>query len=163
MPYTHSLLAALGWSIAGAFMYSIWRKRTASRQALIIGAAVFSHWVLDFLVHRPDLPLIGNRMKVGLGLWNSPALAFGLEAAFLFTGLFWCLHATRSSRRGGSGAFLLFSLTLLGIQGMTFFGAPPTSARGAAVTALVAYFVLASIAAWLEARTTRGVASPAPA
>jgi hypothetical protein len=163
MPYTHSLLAALGWSIAAAFAYWIWRERTAPRQALVIGAAVLSHWVLDFLVHRPDLPLLGNQMKVGLGLWNSPAVAFALEAVFLFAGLLWYMHATRRSRRGGAAAFVLFSLALLGVQAITFFGAPPTSAQGAALTALVAYLVLAGIAAWLEARTTRGIAEAAPA
>src|SRR5215471_1915811 len=57
MPYTHSLVYAL-----------VTRRRPAATAALIVGAAVFSHWVLDLVVHRPDLPLYDNAAKVGLGL-----------------------------------------------------------------------------------------------
>jgi hypothetical protein len=52
-----------------------------SRAAVIVGVAVFPHWILDFLVHRPDLPLYDNTAKVGLGLWNWPAVAFGLRSS----------------------------------------------------------------------------------
>ena len=160
MPYTHSLVGALGWSVAAAVAYRLWR-RSEARESVVIGAAVFSHWILDLLVHRPDLPLIGDSMKVGFGLWNVPALAFGLETFFLFGGLLWYLHATRTTRRGGGVGFLAFSAALLGVQAVTFFGAPPTSPRGAAITALAAYFVLAGIAAWLEARAIRPVTAAA--
>ena len=153
MPYTHSLVGALAWSLAGGLAYRLWRGAGAGRDARIIAAAVFSHWVLDLLVHRPDLPLVNDGMKVGLGLWNMPAVAFGLEAVFLFGGLLWYLRATRGARTGGATGYILFSVLLLGVQAITFFGAPPTSPEGAAITALVAYFVLAGIAAWLETRT----------
>jgi hypothetical protein len=156
MPYTHSLVGALVWSAAAAVAYRLWKGRTAVRDALIVGAAVFSHWILDLLVHRPDLPLVGDRMKIGLGLWDLPAAAFGLEALFLFGGLLWYLRATRRTRLGGGTvAFVVFSVALLGVQAITFFGAPPTSPQGAAITALVAYFVIAGIAAWIETRAMR--------
>lgn len=149
MPYTHSLVGALGWSVAAGVAYGMWRGRTHTRAGLIVGAAVFSHWVLDLLVHRPDLPLYGDRMKVGLGLWNVPVLAFGLEALLLFGGLLWYLQVTKGNRRGGRRGFIMFSAVLLGVQAVTFFGAPPTSPQGAAMTALAAYFVIAAVAAWL--------------
>jgi membrane-bound metal-dependent hydrolase YbcI (DUF457 family) len=79
MPYTHSLLAAALWSIVALGAWRLWRRtRTGARAALLVALAVFSHWVLDFLVHRPDLPLYDNTAKVGLGLWNRPLLAFVL-------------------------------------------------------------------------------------
>lgn len=78
MPYTHSLLAALVWSLAVGAVYARWRDDASG--GLLIGLAVLSHWILDLLVHRPDLPLIGNRFKVGLGLWNHGVIAFVLEA-----------------------------------------------------------------------------------
>lgn len=163
MPYTHSLIGALGWAVGAAVTYRLWRGQGAKRDALIIGVAVLSHWVLDLLVHRPDLPLVGDRMKVGLGLWNSPAIAFGLEALFLFGGLLCYLRTTRSARARGAVGFVVFSAALLGVQAITFFGAPPTSAQAAALTALVAYFALAGTAAWLESRAKPVPVKPASA
>ena len=88
MPYTHSLLAALLWSAGALLVYRLFpRLGLAGRAAFVVGLAVFSHWILDFLVHRPDLPLYDNTAKVGLGLWNAPALAFALEAGLLFGGM----------------------------------------------------------------------------
>jgi hypothetical protein len=87
MPYTHSLVAAVLWSVAaGAFGTWLLGIKTWP-VALWIGAAVFSHWVLDFLVHRPDLPVYDDTMKVGLGIWNYPAIAIALEATLLFVGM----------------------------------------------------------------------------
>src|SRR6266540_3350102 len=77
MPYTHSLVAAIGWSVVAFLVYRAVRP-VPPRAAAIVGVAVFSHWVLDFLVHRPDLPLYDNTAKVGLGLWNLPAVALGV-------------------------------------------------------------------------------------
>src|SRR5678816_609145 len=75
MPYTHSLVAATFWSVAVAFV--VWLlPRVATRSAAVwIGVAVFSHWILDFIVHRPDLPLYDDTLKVGLGVWNYPVVA----------------------------------------------------------------------------------------
>ena len=146
MPYTHSLLAAVLWS-AGAFVAY---RRFASRgadgaAALVVALAVLSHWVLDFLVHRPDLPLYDNTAKVGLGLWNVPAVAFGLEAALLFGGM-WLYFGTGPVPRL---RMALFGLVMLAIQAYVFFGPPPVSADAAAWTALAAYVVFAAVVARL--------------
>ena len=69
VPYTHSLIGSMLWSIAAGIAYYLLRKADGTAAA-IVGAAVFSHWVLDWLVHRPDLPLYDDTFKVGLGLWN---------------------------------------------------------------------------------------------
>jgi hypothetical protein len=66
MPYTHSLIAAFVWAGAGFVGYKF-AGRSASRTALLVAAAVFSHWVLDLIVHRPDLPIYDDKYKVGLG------------------------------------------------------------------------------------------------
>jgi hypothetical protein len=85
MPYTHSLLAAVLWSGGALLVYRLLARQGPSRHAaFVVAVAVFSHWLLDLLVHRPDLPLYDNTAKVGLGLWNLPAIAFALEAALLF-------------------------------------------------------------------------------
>jgi hypothetical protein len=152
MPYTHSLLAALLWS-AGAFLvYRLFARRgTVGKAAFVVAVAVLSHWILDFLVHRPDLPLYDNTAKVGLGLWNIPAVAFGLEAALLFGGM-WLYFGTGLVPRL---RMVLFGLVMLAIQAYVFFGPPPVSAKAAAWTALAAYAVFAAVVARL-ARPTRG-------
>ena len=149
MPYTHGLVAALGWSVVAALAYRFLARGASRRAATIIGIAVFSHWVLDFLVHGPDLPLYDNTAKVGLGLWNLPALALGLEAASLFGGM-WLYLKLGPVRRT---AFLVFGVIMLAIQVYVFFGPPPSSANAAAATAIVAYALFAFIIRVLERKT----------
>ena len=76
-PITHSLVAVLGWGLAAVILYRIVRRPW--REALVVGAGVVSHWLLDFLTHRPDLPLWPGGPKVGLGLWNSVPATIGVE------------------------------------------------------------------------------------
>jgi hypothetical protein len=148
MPYTHSLVAAIGWSVLAAAVYRVAAPSGTKRAAAVIGGAVFSHWVLDFLVHRPDLPLYDNSAKVGLGLWNVPAVALGLEAALLFGGM-WLYFRLGTARRAG---MLVFGVIMLVIQAYVFFGPPPASGNAAAFTALVSYAVFALIIRALERR-----------
>lgn len=148
MPYTHSLAAALFWSFACGLVYKIVARPSHWRASAIIGLTVFSHWVLDFISHRPDLPLYDNSAKVGLGLWNAPALAFGVEALLLLGGLWLYLRG----RVAGSFGTLIFTLAMLGIQAYIFFGPPPTSDRALALTALIGYAGFAAMIWWLEDR-----------
>src|SRR5829696_3435022 len=103
MPYTHSLVGALFWSGVGCGIYWISRKNRPANTggtdrrlapALLIGSAVFSHWILDLIVHRPDLPLYDDSFKMGFGLWNFPAIAFGLEIILLFGGILLYMRLT---------------------------------------------------------------------
>ncbi len=151
MPYTHSLVGAIGWSVVAFLAYRLAVRPTATRAAAIVGVAVFSHWVLDFLVHRPDLPLYDNSAKVGLGLWNLPAVALGLEVVLLFGGM-WLYFRLGTARRT---AMLVFGLIMLGIQAYVFFGPPPVSDQAAAATALVSYAVFAAVIRALERRAVR--------
>jgi hypothetical protein len=148
MPYTHSLVAALLWSTAAFLVYRLARPRTQARSALILGGAVFSHWVLDLLVHRPDLPLYDNTAKVGLGLWNLPAVAFALETAFLFGGMWLYLRTSARHRR----RMILFGVIMIGLHSLVFFGRPPESAKAAAIMALAAYVIFAFVIRLLEGR-----------
>jgi hypothetical protein len=147
MPYTHSLVAALLWSAGAGIVYGVLtRRHSVGKAALVVALAVFSHWVLDFVVHRPDLPLYDNTAKVGLGLWNLPTVAFTLEGALLFGGM-WLYLRTASVPRT---PMMVFGLVMLLIQAYVFFGPPPVSDKAAAVTALAAYAAFAVVAARLE-------------
>jgi membrane-bound metal-dependent hydrolase YbcI (DUF457 family) len=148
MPYTHSLVAAIGWSLVGALAYQLLARPASRRSSVIIGTAVFSHWVLDFIVHRPDLPLYDNTAKVGLGLWNVPAVALALEALLLLGGMWLCLR-DRSSRAIGT---FVFGALMIALQAYLFFGPPPASGKSAAGTAIIAYAALALVIWWLQDR-----------
>ena len=111
---------------------------------------MFSHWILDFLVRRPDLSLYDDTMKVGLGLWNYPAIALFLEALFLFGGMIVYLRGTRARNAIGRFGPPFFGILMLAIQGYIFFGPPPTSPGAAAITALVSYPVFAVVSEWLD-------------
>ena len=145
MPYTHSLVAACVWSLAALVMYRVVRHAKRWTPSIVLAGAVLSHWILDFIVHRPDLPLYDNSAKVGLGLWNVAPLAFGLETAILFGGMYLYLR-TGTSRRL---PMVLFGIIMLAIQAYVFFGPPPASPDAAAATALAAYIVFALIVARL--------------
>jgi membrane-bound metal-dependent hydrolase YbcI (DUF457 family) len=150
MPYTHSLIAAVVWSAAGYGLFRLWRRPAGNSAAMLVSVAVFSHWILDFVVHRPDLPLYDDTAKVGLGLWNWPALAFGLEAALLFGGMWLFLRR----RAGPKAGMMMFGIVMLAIQAVVFFGPPPASDTAAALTALLAYGLFAAFVARWEVRHT---------
>lgn len=152
-PYTHSLVAAIAWSAAAAIAYRLWTGATAragggTRGSLLVGLAVLSHWILDFVVHRPDLPLYDDTAKVGLGLWDRPAVAFALEALLLLFGLRLLLRR-RPVRPVG---LIVFCLVMLAVQAVAFFGPPPASGEAIAATALGSYAVFALVAWWLADR-----------
>ena len=153
MPYTHSLLAALLWSLVAYVAYRAIRAFGAShRAAWLVALAVFSHWVLDLVVHRPDLPLYDNAAKVGLGLWHYPAPALLLEVAVLFGGMFLYLRSTTATTGLGRYGMPVFGVVMLAVQTFVFFGPPPSSDRAAAITAIGSYALFAAVAGWLERR-----------
>ena len=150
MPYTHSLVAGLLWAVAAIVVCKPLRGVRNWSAAAWIGAAVFSHWVLDLVVHRPDLALYDDTMKVGLGLWNYPAIALSLEALLLFAGMMLYLRRTEAINAIGRFGPPAFGILMLAIQSYVFFGPPPTSPSAAAITALVSYVVFAAVAQWLD-------------
>ena len=158
MPYTHSLAAAVIWSVAVAILV-MHVPRLATRSAAIwIGAAVFSHWVLDVLVHRPDLPIYDDTMKIGLGLWNFPSIALALEVALLFGGMVMYLRVTKPINAVGRFGLPVFGVVMVAIQGYVFFGPAPNSPAAAATTALVSYVVFAAVAEWLARQRSHAAA-----
>ena len=149
MPYTHSLVAGGLWAAAAIVLCKPLRGVHNWSAAVWVGAAVFSHWILDGLVHRPDLPLYDDTMKVGLGIWNYPVIALVLEALLLFGGMIMYLRRTQAINAIGRLGPPVFGILMLAIQGYIFFGPPPTSPGAAATTALVSYVVFAVVAHWL--------------
>jgi hypothetical protein len=146
MPYTHSLLGVLCWSALAFVVCQSVPSLRGRRTGLIVSGVVFSHWILDLIVHRPDLALYDSVGKIGFGLWNYRGAAFALEMAVLFGGAA-MLYRT-SVHRGRLIGFVIF-LAALQVFG-TFFFPPPPSDHAAAMTALVSYIVLALVAWWVD-------------
>src|SRR5437667_8021798 len=152
MPYTHSLLGALFWSAVALAIYKIgWRNIALTSAALLVGFAVFSHWLLDLIVHRPDLAIYDDTLKVGFGLWNYRGSEFVLEIAILIGGVI--LYLKRNSSVAHKAGIITFGLVLILVQaGNTFVGRPPPSDRAFAITALIFYTLFAGVAFLLEKR-----------
>ncbi len=133
-PISHSLLAVFGWSLGFGLVY--YAVRRSGRNAVILGALVLSHWVLDFISHRPDLPLIpGGTTRVGLGLWNSFAASVMVETALFVVGAFLYLRAAKARDRVGKYALWAFLLLLAALYVANMFGPPPPGVQALAVAA----------------------------
>jgi hypothetical protein len=123
-PYTHSLLGAIVWSAVAGAAYLAFRR--FPRGAWIIASLVFSHWLLDLLTHRPDLPLgVGTDIFFGLGLWNSVAGTVVVEAGIFSLGIFLYTRATRSADNIGTYGFWGLIVFLAGIYVANLTGPPP--------------------------------------
>jgi len=153
MPYTHSLVGALAWSLAAGAGYAVVR-RTAVAAGAVVGLAVFSHWVFDFVVHRPDLALYDNTAKVGLGLWNYRWPSFFLEIAVLLGGLALYLRGGRARDRIGSIGPWLFVVVLAVVHAVVFFSTSLGSPGEAALIALTSYAGFAAIAGFIDRHRT---------
>lgn len=149
MPFTHGLPGALALSVLlGVVVMAFYRERRA-RVFWVIAAAVFSHWLLDLVVHVPDLPLWENTMKVGFGLWHWAWISVPLEIATLTAGAFVYARLV-PARRGGNGWLWVFVAALGAVELYNQFAPPPTDTHVMAMMALGAYLLLALLAALVD-------------
>ncbi|MFH2037659.1 MAG: metal-dependent hydrolase [Candidatus Zixiibacteriota bacterium] len=123
-PLTHSLVGVLFWALLlGACFYAI---RKSVKGAIILGVLVLSHWLLDLIAHRPDLPLLpGSGLFVGLGLWDNFYASLILELALFALGLMLYLRATKSIDKIGNIALYSLAACLLIISLSDYYGPPP--------------------------------------
>jgi hypothetical protein len=149
-PYSHSAGALLVWSVLAA---SPWLYGRRFREAAVVFGAVFSHFVLDVISHRPDVPLVpGSPIVFGLGLWNSRVLSLLVEGALWAAGLTIYARATRAtSAFGRYGLWALVALlTFAWLGGM--YGPPPPSITAVALSGLIATVVFVAWLWFLDAR-----------
>jgi hypothetical protein len=163
-PVSHSLLGALGWSVLlGGLFFLLWKKRQA---AWVIAACVFSHWILDVIVHRPDLPLgFGAGTYAGLGIWNSLAGTLIVELGLFLGGVVLYLRTTQPKDRTGVFSFWGLALFLLVIYFMNLFGPPPPGEMEIAIAANAAWLMV-FWGYWIDRHrrlaTEHPVSSPSP-
>lgn len=152
MPWTHSLPAAIIWSIGAAILCAL-ILRTSMFASIVIALTVLSHWFADLLVHRPDLLLYPGGPKVGFALWNLPvpeqAVEMGLVA---LTGAWWA--GTRARQGRSIWPALLFIAILVALQLVAMFSAsaPGEMSTQTALTDVTVYLVVTLIAAFIDRR-----------
>lgn len=144
MPFTHSLFGTGVWAVAMVLLVLIWKRSILG--ALLAGLVVLSHWLLDWITHRPDLTIMGGEQTYGLGLWNYPLVAMPLEIGLILASFVFYIKRTR----GPVGQPLILLLILLGFQAINWFG-PEPSAAGPALyfQALLAFGVATGFAWWV--------------
>jgi len=147
-PWTHSLLMGALWAVFLGFFYFLVRKNL--RAAIVVATVVLSHWFLDALAHRPDLPLApGGVERIGLGLWNSVLATLVVEGFMFAAGLAIYMRVTRPKDRAGQIALWALVAFLLVAYAAAAFGPPPPNVptiawagiAGGLVTALWGYWV----------------------
>ncbi|MGH7900074.1 MAG: hypothetical protein ACREQQ_19120 [Candidatus Binatia bacterium] len=140
MPFTHSLVATAVW---GAFGYVVARRALAAdgRIAAVIAAAVASHWFLDLLVHRPDLPLVWGDPKLGFGLWNYPLLELAIEIGWLLATVVFVTRAGLLDEATRARVWKL-AIGLAVLQVAMAFGPVPPALLALVASAFVVYLVV---------------------
>jgi hypothetical protein len=157
-PYSHSLVATLVLAGLVALIFLMFPFKSSlpkSRTALVMATAVMSHFVLDVIVHNPDIDLLGNGVyKIGLGLWNYPITSYIVEALLLITGLWIYLKSTKGKDFSGKYGLPILSIILLTLNGVNTFVLYPTSVENFAITMLAVYLATIIIAFWLDRKRT---------
>jgi len=141
-PYSHSLVALAIWGVTfGAIYAAMARARVAT--AMLLALLVMSHWVLDVVTHRPDMPVApGLSAKLGLGLWNSIPATIAVETAMLAAGL-WLYRGASAHRTQGQriGLWALVAFLLIIYVG-SVFGPPPPSATAVAWSGVAMWLLI---------------------
>jgi hypothetical protein len=147
-PYSHSLLALVIWGLVIGIAY---RGIAGGRRTVwVLSALVVSHWVLDYISHRPDLPLYPGSARYGLGLWDSVPATMIVETAMYVVGLWLYVRATRARDAIGRWGFIALALFLMVIYVANAFGPPPSSVTAIVIAGLAGATLLSTWAWWVD-------------
>jgi hypothetical protein len=148
IPISHSLVALSAWGLLFGYLY---RTRTGyMRGAVVVGLLVLSHWVLDFVTHRPDMPLYPGSVNLGLGLWNSVAGTLIVEGLLYVVCLMIYLQTTRARDRVGSWGFGAFNVVLVGMYFATLFSPTPENMTVVALFGIVFGWLFVVFGWWVD-------------
>jgi len=139
-PISHGLVAVIGWATLYASIYLGLTRYLAG--TIVIWLGVVSHWVMDYVVHVPDLPLTARSRLYGLGLWNHRWWTIVLEVLLFAVAVWIYQQQTRAKDKAGLYGFLAFVAVLLLAYGGAAFGPPPSSVKKLAGIALVTWLAI---------------------
>jgi hypothetical protein len=131
-PYSHSLVMLLAWSALFAIVYRI-VKGSKPAAIVTIAALVFSHYVLDVITHRPDMPVtISGSTRLGLGLWNYPGTTLAVESAMFIVATAIYMSTTRAKDRIGQTGLYALIVVVVAIYFAALYGPPPPTTNAIA-------------------------------
>ncbi|MFA7228029.1 MAG: metal-dependent hydrolase [Melioribacteraceae bacterium] len=140
-PYSHSFMGVLIWALLFGTVYFLFKRNL--KGAVILAALVMSHWVLDLITHRPDLPLFPwMDIKAGFGLWNSVIATLIIEGTIFGTGAFLYLRSTKAENRKGKNGLWGLLIFLLIVYCMNVFGSPPPSEEAIAYAGFSQWIII---------------------
>ena len=152
-PISHSLLAAIGWATLFALLYYAVKRYRAG--AVLIWIGVVSHWVLDFVVHRPDLPLYPGGPRLGLGLWNSILATVIVEGLMYAAGVWIYLRVTRAKDGIGKWCLWAFIVVVAALYVANIFSPPPPSVKTMVIVAIPFTWLLILWVWWVDRQRVR--------
>ena len=152
-PWSHSLFMVVVWAVVFGAVFLARRRQWLS--AAVLALVVLSHWFLDLVVHRPDLPLApGSDVKVGFGVWDSVPGTLLLEGALFVIGVRFYLRGSQALDRTGHWALYGLLALLLASYVATAFGPPPPSVPAIAAVGLAGGAVTAAWGYWIDRHRT---------
>jgi len=152
-PYSHSLVALILWAVIVGTIYMM-ATRAPAAAAVTLGLLVLSHWALDYITHRPDMPLtMGGPQRVGLGLWNSVPGTLATESAIFGAGIVLYLRSTAARDRIASIGLWSMVAFLLVVYLTSSFGPPPPSPTAVAWS-VQAMWLVVLWAYWVDRHRT---------
>ena len=160
MPFTHSFFGSLFWSLIVfiiSVVFSKSRDTTSWKKATIYSIAVFSHWILDLIVHNADLPIWGNSYKVGFGLYTSAFGTFFVECLLLIIGALIYYKGIQNKNHRGQKSFVAFIIFLLFLCWNSIWGIKPPTTNIAAGFLLTSYILNALIIYFVEKMIVKSV------
>lgn len=161
-PYSHSLLMLCIWGVALGLVYRSLSHRNG-RTVVVLALVVVSHWVLDWISHRADMPLYPGGGKVGLGLWNSLPATVLVEFAIFAAGVWLYVRTTSARDRIGRWSLAAMVIFLAAVYALNLAGEPPPSVTAVWMAALIGGIVLLAWSWWTDRhRSPEPIAPAAP-
>ena len=147
-PVSHSLVAVALWGAAFGAVH-FWRQRRRL-DAVVLALLAVSHWLLDFVSHRPDMPLWPGGPRLGLGLWNSVPATVAVELLLFAAGLWLCLSATRPRDGLGRWGFVALAGLLIVMYAANATSPPPPSMAAVGWAGALGGILFVALAAWVD-------------
>ena len=148
-PFSHSLIGVLIWAVLFGGVYFAMKKDL--KTSLLLGALVLSHWILDLITHRPDLPLFigGDSLLVGLGLWNSVVATIIIESLIFITGIYFYSVVTKAKNKAGTYSLWSLVIFFVIVYISNILSPPPESSQAIGYVGL-AQWLLIAWAYWID-------------
>ena len=149
-PYSHSLVMLVVWGVVFGAIYRAAAGRNG-RAVLVLAALVVSHWVLDWVTHRPDMPIYPSGARYGLGLWNSVPATMVVEGIMFAAGLWIYVQSTRARDRIGRWGFAALIALLVVVYGANATASPPPSVNAIIIGAAIGAAIMTVWSWWVDA------------